>query len=399
MIKKKNIALDLAYCIIAVGIMNLVLQLIVYPIINGRVGEASFGNILYFIGVMNILSPAFGLALNNTRLVTPNRERTENYDYVKILSYFSLASVVIVLLLSIFNNNFSVVDLVLFSIVIILALVRNYSSVEYRLSLNYKRQMNFYLIISIGYLGGLGIWYVTRYWQFIFILGEAAALFYIKITGRVFNLSNKKTSIYFKEIFKSSTLLAASYLLTYFMCNLDRFVLLKCVNSEAVSQYYVLSLLGKTIAIISGPINSIVIGYLTKDKRQITKNIFLKCIFLMVSLGGLFWIICSGITPIYIKILYPNLYTNVLQFNLLVNLAQILYFITNILLVVVLTICSTKWQFWVQGIYAFFYLASSIFLSINFGLYGYVCSAVISNLIYFILAFVVGYKFAGRKIR
>lgn len=45
--KKKKIAADFLYCVGAVGMMNAVLQLIVYPVINNRVGEKSL-EICYF---------------------------------------------------------------------------------------------------------------------------------------------------------------------------------------------------------------------------------------------------------------------------------------------------------------------------------------------------------------
>ena len=39
--------------------MNAVLQLIVYPVINNRVGENEFGNMLFLLGILNILAPSF----------------------------------------------------------------------------------------------------------------------------------------------------------------------------------------------------------------------------------------------------------------------------------------------------------------------------------------------------
>ena len=50
--KKKKIAADFLYCVGAVGMMNAVLQLIVYPVINNRVGENEFGNMLFLLGIL-----------------------------------------------------------------------------------------------------------------------------------------------------------------------------------------------------------------------------------------------------------------------------------------------------------------------------------------------------------
>ena len=67
--KKKKIAADFLYCVGAVGMMNAVLQLIVYPVINNRVGENEFGNMLFLLGILNILAPSFGQGTANARLV------------------------------------------------------------------------------------------------------------------------------------------------------------------------------------------------------------------------------------------------------------------------------------------------------------------------------------------
>ena len=65
--EKKRIAKDLIYCIAAVGMMNAVLQLIVYPIINNRVGETGFGQMLFMLGILNILAPSFGQGVGNAK--------------------------------------------------------------------------------------------------------------------------------------------------------------------------------------------------------------------------------------------------------------------------------------------------------------------------------------------
>ena len=75
MSKVKKITGDLVYSITAVGIMNMVLQFIVYPLINYKIGSGKFGDMLFYMGVVNILAPSFGIAVNNTRLLLPDREK------------------------------------------------------------------------------------------------------------------------------------------------------------------------------------------------------------------------------------------------------------------------------------------------------------------------------------
>ena len=88
--KKKKIAADFLYCVGAVGMMNAVLQLIVYPVINNRVGENEFGNMLFLLGILNILAPSFGQGTANARLVMPERETLKNKEYILTLGILSL---------------------------------------------------------------------------------------------------------------------------------------------------------------------------------------------------------------------------------------------------------------------------------------------------------------------
>lgn len=85
-------------------------------------------------------------------------------------------------------------------------------------------------------------------------------------------------------------------------------------------------------------------------------------------LDCLLLVACSIVTPIYIKILYPNLYEAVVDLNVLVNVAQIFYFLTNVLLVIILTMCEIRWQFVIQVVYAVIFVGSAIVLTAQKGL-------------------------------
>ena len=50
--------------------------------------------------------------------------------------------------------------------------------------------------------------------------------------------------------------------------NMDRLVIKQILGNEQVTQYYVVSLIGKTLVLLIAPINTIVISYLTKRKND-----------------------------------------------------------------------------------------------------------------------------------
>ena len=273
-----------------------------------------------------------------------------------------------------------------------------YGNTEYRFTLDFKKQFVFYLVLSIGYVVGLLLFWMTKQWYWVFIIGETMAVLYVVFTGNIFGKQKgQELENRFQQILKSSVLLSVSYLVTNLLLNLDRFILLYMIDSNAVSQYYVLSLLGKTAAIVSGPVNSVIIGYITKDDTKIRFKSYLKGVALLLGVGALFVVACSIVTPIYIKLLYPNLYGAVEQLNVIVNAAQIIYFVTNVLLIIILTMCDIKWQFIIQVIYAIVFICSAIMLTKSGGLAGFAISAFWSSIFFFVLTALVGLHFARKN--
>lgn len=388
--------MDFIYCIMAVGMMNAVLQLIVYPAINRKVGETEFGSMLFLLGILNILAPSFGLGTGNSRLVMPERDKLRNRDFVKVLGTFSLISAMISGVMG-YRHISGAAGVAMFVYVIVISIYRMYASVEYRLSLEFKKQFIFYLILSIGYVAGLLFFWKNEQWYWVFMIGETMAVGYVFLTGSVFRRQEQETEARFREVFKYACTLSGSYLLMNILMNLDRFILRYMIDSDAVSQYYVLSLLGKTMAIVSGPVNSILIGYITKDQQKIKLTSYLKGLGLLIGMGIFFIAGCSVVTPIYIKLLYPNLYASVIRLNVIVNTGQIFFFLTNVLLVVILTMCDVKWQVQIQILYAVVYVGSALILTSKMGMVGFAIASFASSVIYFVIAAVVGCVFAGKN--
>ena len=387
--KSKKIASDLLYSIFAIGIMNVVLQFVVYPFINRQMGAEVFGQVLFYQGIIAILAPSFGNATNNTRLVIYNRDTTKNGDYIFTLLLVSIPASVISVIVCILQHD-TVLFSVLFIILVIISIFRNYSSVEYRLTLTYKKQFVFFMVLSVGYLVGILLFKAVHSWIAIFLLAEAAAVAFVIIFGTIYKQPLVRSKR-IKQILKHVITLSASYLLTNGMLNLDRLVLKYFVGSEAVSEYYVLSLLGKTVAIIGVPLNSILIGYLTKRETKLTRKPYMKITAAIAAFGVLVFAACCVLTPVFIRIIYPSMVSTVdYSLNTWVCAAQILYFLTNILLVVVLTFVEVRWQLIIQGSYAVLFVILSILMTRTMMIRGFAYAACISSLVYFLMTIIVG---------
>ena len=97
MLKKyKKVFGDLFYSIGAMALMNIVLQFAVYPLVNKTLGEKIFGEMLFWLGIVSVLAPSFGTAVNNARLVFPDRDSVKNGDYDYVLLLFSFISFAVI---------------------------------------------------------------------------------------------------------------------------------------------------------------------------------------------------------------------------------------------------------------------------------------------------------------
>ena len=181
MLKKyKKIFCDLFYSVGAMALMNVVLQFAVYPLVNKTLGEKIFGEMLFWLGIVSVLAPSFGTAVNNARLVFPARDSVKNGDYDCVLLFFSFISFAVTATIAI-AQRYPVGYVLVLGYIVIISVFRNYSTVEYRLSLNYKKQFVFYGILSAGYLMGALLCVWIQNWFWIFILGETFAVAYLSL--------------------------------------------------------------------------------------------------------------------------------------------------------------------------------------------------------------------------
>ena len=114
-----------------------------------------------------------------------------------------------------FGSGAGPVELLLFALLSIGTMWRFYADVEFRLRLNYKRYFIYYAIISAGYATGAAVFHVTGRWE---------------------------VSLLLRNI----------------------------LSGEAVTIFCHASLPGKTIAMVSTPQSSVIIGYPARYKCRLT---------------------------------------------------------------------------------------------------------------------------------
>lgn len=383
----KKLTTDILWSVSALVMMNGVLQIFVYPRLSSYFGTEAFGNVLYVMGILAIFAPSIGLSVNNTRLVQRCRADIENGDCLLAI-FLQLLPATLIFLLVVRQYLATTGQLALAVILLIATTLRYYGDVEYRMTLRYKRYFLYYGFISVGYLAGVLLFGYTKDWLLVFTLGEIACGIYLLFRGSVYR--PVRLSAQMRPFVWHSVTLTCSYVLYNGVLNVDRILLQKLVGGSAVTVYYVASLLGKTLALLVGPLNGVVIGYLTKGRIVITRKVYaLAAGMIALFSAGLYGAI-SVVTPWFARTFYGAVAEEIIKLAPVANLSQIACFSSSLLLTVMLTFCDEKWQLSIQGLYAVtFVLTSMLGARIN-GVAGFTMACLTVNVLRFILVVSVG---------
>ena len=371
---KKKIAGDFIYTFSALLLVNIVLQIVIYPLINKHYSSSTLGDIVYYSGIIYTISASVGGAISNQKLLLRRKYEKTNGDFNIIV--LAVSAIIFVSLLSVsFFSNLGVVDAILYGASGSLVFLRYFAEVEFRLTQYFKGYLYYYILVSIGYLLGFLLYRVTGLWYFIFIVGEAMALIYVLVKGNIFKPEELTGDL--KKIIKLVVILTASYLLGAFAVRYYKIFIKLYMGGTAVTVYYVGSFFGKSLDLVITPITTLMVSYLTTKKGEEIKYSLKKMIGISALVGVILYVAFIVATPIYCHILYPNIYSDVMSINYIVNIAQSFSVISSILIVFILVKYGTKSHFAVQLAFVIVYTLASSLLSIRFGLVGFAIGASI----------------------
>ena len=385
------------YTIAGALVLNGVLQLFVYPRLNACMGGEALGAVLYITGLVSILGPSIGQALNTGRLVVRRDYEVSNGDYNTTVLLFSAIGIAAALLYSALASS-SIKGALTFALSAVLLLVtifRYYGDVEYRLSLRYRDYFIYYLLIACGYAAGYGIFSLGGSWFFIFLTGEAAAIVYVALKGSIFRRFFQRSPS-FSVVLSKGAVLVMSYFVTNTTLNIDRLVLDRTLGGTAVTRYYVVSLIGKTLVLFIAPINTIIISYLTKGNVRLSRREFLRYAGIGLAIALAFFGLTQIGTPLFVRLFYPDLAVAVKPLVTVVNLSQILSMLSAYLFIIVLTFTSEKWQLGLQ-IAHLLILMGLIAVMMNGSLERFSVAVLIANAIRIAAVLILGTVRAGRS--
>lgn len=397
MLKNKKtvftIASDLIFSVAGLMLMNGTLQFLIYSLLRKWVGNEAFGDYQSIIAVVSIMGTTFGVAANYSRMVRARDKKDTNGDYNIFLTIISVSCIAVSAgTLSVYKS-FNVAHFILLTILMIVTVLRYYGDVNYRIKLNYKGFFVYYAIITAGYCLGLFVFkYISEQWMLIFILGELAAVIFVTLHGDIFKGKKLLTrSPEFKDSMKSVGILSATNILSAIAQQADKIILGLAINGEAVTTFYVATLMGKVVSLLTTPLNGVLIGYLTKYEGKVTKKMVAAFVFVLLGIGIVALFACYIASMIVVKLLHPEVFDEAKQYFFMANAGQIFYFIANCLMTVILRVASEKFQMYINIVYIIIYAVTVIPLTISMGIWGITIALLITNAAKFIITAIVGF--------
>ena len=395
--KLNNIFTDTVWSIAGLTLMNVAAQFLVYPYWNRILGTETYGNIVYLLAIMNVMAISVGSGINYTRIRQSADEQTANKPYNLMMIGGNLVSLFVLFLLKATGIlKIGTPDFILFCFLTVITMWRYYADVEYRLKINYKGFFLYYLVIGVGYLAGILLFKISGLWPFALLLGEVAGLFLVLIKGSVLHgdVANKDiiSAKPVKSVLNMALLLVGTNLLSHLIFNGDRIILNFFSGSTSVTIYYIASLFGKTMTLITTPLNGVLAGHLAKYKGNLTKDLMNKVTGVTLVSIVLATLFCVGVSFILLPFLYPIEFELVKQYLIIANAAQIIYFIGNVLMAsVLLRFTVVRNQMFVNVIHGLLFVAVCIPTAWKFGIDGFCWGLLVVNMVRYALCVILGY--------
>lgn len=388
----RRVIRDVFINLFAASLCTAVLNLIVYPIYAKNFSPEDYGNILTLIGVVNLLWAVLGNCLNNTRLILNKRNDILNDkgNYNPLVMIASIIGGVIVVIVASFFSVSNWISLLLAGLTVIVGILRAYYIVHFRLRLDYVTQLKTNIIVSIGYIIGIVCTKHISAWPLSLLLGEGVALLYTIKKGSLFNepfLFNKNIRAVCHTYFD----LILVGLIGNFIAYFDRFLIYPLLGATSVSIFSVASFWGKAVTPFIAPIANVMLSYLSqKDSKVSMKK------FVTIFIASIVPLLCFGIIGIWIApwvtgILYPTLIEQSYQYIFMASMGVLVQSSTDLLMPVLLSVCSSRSILQMQIIYFAVYMTIAFIGTKMNGLMGFCVATLIIGIIKIFIVFIFGY--------
>ncbi|MCR5783335.1 MAG: hypothetical protein K6G90_11455 [Clostridia bacterium] len=383
-------------------VMNGAMQLFINPSLEKWLGKTGFGEYQSIFAIVAIMGTTFGVAANYSRVLKSREKKDSNGDYNLFMLMSACVCVAAAGVTLYIYKDFTVAGFCILSFLMIFTVLRYYGDCWFRLKLDYLGYFFYYVAVTAGYCAGLAIFrYLVKSWMIAILTGEAAAVVFVFFAGRIFRGPGLlRRSEHFSGNFRSFGILSASNAVSAVIQNADRIILRLAIDPAAVTIFYVSTLLGKVVSLLTTPLNGVMIGYLARFKGKISKKMFLIFTLASLGVGVVACAACYVGSLILIPVLYrsdPELIAEARQYYLLANAGQVFFFVTNCLTTIILRMAGEKYSMYTNLFYLAVYAAAVIPLTLSHGIWGMATGLMIANTAKFVFVAVIGFMRSGEK--
>ncbi len=371
-------------------IFFLVLKFLIEPWMNVRMGDAGFGHYVLVLGYISILAYSFGEALNHIRVLNQSKDESRAAGYRVIAAVEAAVTFFVLFFYAVVPEKESMGNGALLGLAGALMMLRLYSECMFRIEINYRRILLSSVLMAAGYLVGYFLFTAGAPWYVIPVLGEATAVVYAGIAGKAFAVKHVRRtagelSERLNQIVRNTVTLTSSYLVSYALIYLDRFLVALLLSDELVSIYYISTTYGKCVALVIPPITAVLLSNISKGLLPLDRRMVNRVV--AGSLGAilLFFVAGLAVSRVMVYVLYPTSYQACLPVMDIGNLAQIVYYSCSIVNMLAIRLCPMRLQVKVEVSYAILFMAAAYIGAGSFGLVGLAVGTLVANTARFLM--------------
>ena len=393
---------DSVWSITGLVLMNAVAQIAMFPWLRRAFSETGYGDLQYLMGYINMITMSVGYAAALARMVSPRAERSENAgDYNLFLLMISALGIPFTFLVRGFGGVYmDTPTTVCYYLLFVAMAFRYYADVSYKITLRYRRYFCYYAVIGVGYGLGTLLAVKTGVWPLAILMGEAAGVLFAYVMEPNLRRGFCRPSNAFSKVMRCILIFCVSEGISNVILNADRLILKHSIGAASVTVYYLATLVGKTMSLVTIPLNGVAIGYLMRYDGKLTRRVMRWLTLGALAAVVLFTALCVLGGWIVLCWLYPEDLAAVKPFLVVGSLAQVLYFVTSFMTVILVRFAKKGYQIIINAAFGVCFFGISVPVAfVGRDLWGFALAVVAANAVRLLVAIVLGYYHVLRAQR
>ena len=375
--KFKNLIKDLFFNTLGFGIYILTQQILLMPIMAKILPDEDFAKTVLYISIFAIITNVLGSELGIVKQVKKDEIR-EKSDYNRILlQLFPLIILVSIVTLCILK--FSVIEIIMLTITILLGNTRLYSAAHFRANKDFKKIVIQNMLYLIGTAIGLAVTYKVKLIAIPMLLAEVICLIFDMLKTDVIKTGISKTKKN-KEIWtKFISFGFISFLInmtTYF----DKIIIYPILGDNAVNVYYATSSMSKILNLITNPLHGVILSWLKGDDENFKNKVTSTTIKANIPVLIIVFFISMPLTYFAVKLLYPQYLESSIKLILPICISAAFGTVTSVVKAILMKYIESKKLVTSYILYIIVLLISATLMSYSFGIVGFAYANAIAHI-------------------